>query len=96
MNNGKFNVTPPKKIVVTGAGIGTSTLLRGPKQHDTGLSVIATMLGSGGSSGSLRRKSSATRPSATCVSAFWHSAPIHRRIELFERHSVPDLVTRPA
>lgn len=56
MNDGKSYATPPKKIVVVGGGTGSSTLLRGLKQHNTSLSAIVTMFDSGGSSGSLRRE----------------------------------------
>ena len=56
MNNGKSNAAPPKKIVVIGGGTGTSTLLRGLRQHNTSLSAIVTMFDSGGSSGILRKE----------------------------------------
>lgn len=55
MNDGKSDA-PPKKIVVIGGGTGTSTLLRGLRQHNTSLSAIVTMFDSGGSSGILRRE----------------------------------------
>lgn len=56
MNNGISNATPPKKIVVIGGGTGSSTLLRGLRQHNVSLSAIVTMFDSGGSSGNLRRE----------------------------------------
>ena len=55
MNDGKSDA-PAKKIVVIGGGTGTSTLLRGLRQHNTSLSAIVTMFDSGGSSGILRRE----------------------------------------
>ncbi len=45
-----------KNIVVIGGGTGTSTLLKGLKKYDAGLSVIVSTSDDGGSTGKLREK----------------------------------------